>query len=224
MNIEEKTKILVDYIRSLNDFEIVKEIDGNYDHMGATITDAMLQAGTTYETVVRPRVQRIQEQYPEARTISEFIKIIDEVGIYKILQWKDEEKPKRILGVVNFFKKENIETETDLKQWLQEINNIEKLKRLRGIGNKTADYFKILVGIQTSAVDRHLDTFLSEANIKVNGYIEAQQLINKAADQMGVNRAYLDHSIWKYMSSKKPKPLMRRRIGDDKSCEIKRCI
>ncbi|MBE7446994.1 MAG: hypothetical protein HS132_17955 [Planctomycetia bacterium] len=200
MNLEEKTKILVDYIRSLNDFEIVKEIDGNYDHMGATITDAMLQAGTTYETVVRPRVQRIQEQYPEARTISEFIKIIDEVGIYKILQWNDEEKPKRILGVVNFFKKENIETETDLKQWLQEINNIEKLKRLRGIGNKTADYFKILVGIQTSAVDRHLDTFLSEAKIKVNGYIEEHQLINKAADQMGVNRAYLDHSIWKYMS------------------------
>ena len=105
MNIEKKAGILVDYIRSLKDFEIVKEIDGNYDHMGATITDAMLQAGTRYETVVRPRVQRMREQYPEARTLSEFIKIIDEVGIYKMLQWKDEEKPKRILGVLNFFKK-----------------------------------------------------------------------------------------------------------------------
>lgn len=206
MNIEKKAGILVDYIRSLKDFEIVKEIDGNYDHMGATITDAMLQAGTRYETVVRPRVQRMREQYPEARTLSEFIKIIDEVGIYKMLQWKDEEKPKRILGVLNFFKKENIETEADLKQWLQENNNIEKLKQLRGIGNKTADYFKILVGIQTSAVDRHLDTFLRKANIEVNGYNEAQLLINTAADKMNVNQAYLDHSIWKYMSKKKSKP------------------
>ncbi len=51
--------LLVKYLSTLDGFVIVDDPDGPYHHMGATITDAILQAGTTYETVVRPRVKRI---------------------------------------------------------------------------------------------------------------------------------------------------------------------
>lgn len=205
MNADEKAATLVNYVHSLTDFTIVEAIEG-YNHMGATISDAMLQAGVNYRYVVQPRVQRLLEQYPEARTTSGFIRLLTKVGHNNLLDWKDTEKPNRILGVAEFFSSKGIETEADLRQWLQESSNLEKLKQLRGIGNKTADYFKILVGIPTSAVDRHLHGFLSEASIEVNGYDEARRVINKAADLMRINRSHFDHSIWKYKSSRKTKP------------------
>lgn len=205
MNVDEKVANLVSYIHSLTDFVIVETVDGDYDHMGATITDAILQPRISYETTVRPRVQRLLEQYPEARTTSGFLNLLVGIGPNELLKWKGE-KPERVLGVTRFFVEQNIETEAGLREWLQEPSNSARLKQLRGIGDKTADYFKILVGISTSAVDTHLYAFLEAASIEVRGYDEAQQVINEAADLMGIDRRRFDHSIWKYMSTRKAKP------------------
>ena len=47
--------------------------------MGATITDAVLQAGLRYETVVWPRVQHVMT-IPEAATTSGFLAVLRERG------------------------------------------------------------------------------------------------------------------------------------------------
>ena len=104
---------------------------------------------------------------------------------------------------MKFFINEKIETEEQLKQWLLQPNSITRLKLLRGIKDKTANYFKIMVGISESAPDRHLFNFLNKAGLGVNdNFDDTQQIINRAADLMGVNRDHLDHSIWKYESNK----------------------
>jgi hypothetical protein len=198
MNADEKAANLVGYIHVLPDFVIVETVDGDYDHMGATITDAMLQPGIRYETTVRPRVRRLLKQYPEARTTSGFLNLLVDVGPNELLRWKGA-KPERVLGVTRFFVEQNIETEAALREWLQEPSNSARLKQLRGIGDKTADYFRILVGI-------HLYAFLKAASIEVHSYDEAQRVINEAADLMGIDRRRFDHSIWKYMSTLKAKP------------------
>ena len=202
MIIENKVRLLINHIKSLSDFKII-EPDIPYRHMGATITDAMLQAGTTWETVVSPRIQELRHNYPEAKTTTGFLKLLERIGPRELLKWNDPEKPNRVLGVARFFAKEGIETEADLKTWLENEANIVRLKELRGIGNKTADYFKILCGIPTSAVDRHLIKFLNTAGIEIDrvSYSEVREIINKSAEQMGINKSVLDHSIWKYMSS-----------------------
>ena len=61
MNIRDKATALTEHLESLDDFVVVTDVDGSYNHMGATIADAVLQAGTIYDTVVRPRVSRILE-------------------------------------------------------------------------------------------------------------------------------------------------------------------
>lgn len=71
---------VADFVRSLPDFEMVEDLAIPYNHMGATITDAVLQAGLRYETVVWPRVQRIMELFPEAATASGFLKVLHERG------------------------------------------------------------------------------------------------------------------------------------------------
>jgi len=65
---EDNAKALVKYIGTLTDFQIV-DPSYPYNHMGATITDAMLQAGINYEAVVKPRVNCVYGYY-EAKTTS----------------------------------------------------------------------------------------------------------------------------------------------------------
>jgi hypothetical protein len=192
---------LTAYVRSLDDFQIQESFDGDYGHMGATITDAVLQAGLRYETVVKPRVQRVLEQYPQARTTTGFLTLIREEGLEQVWQWKHPEKPARALALAAFFQAEGIETEADLRAWLLHEENIPRLKQNRGVGDKTADYLKILVGIHTSAVDRHLYAFLADAGIPVSSYQQAKAILDGTADRLGVSRTHFDHSVWEYMSS-----------------------
>jgi len=201
MTIEDEAKQLMNYIKSLPDFKII-EPNIPYHHMGTTITDAILQAGITWEAVVKPRVQKLRNNYPEAKTTTGFLNLLRKIGPTKLLEWNDQEKPNRILEVTRFFVNEGIESEADLKVWFKRSVDAERrLKELRGIGNKTVDYFKILSGIQTIAIDRYLLRFLKQAGIDPISYSKAREIVNKAAELIGIKASVLDHSIWKYMSS-----------------------
>ncbi len=199
-----KAARLASYIRSLPDFTMVTPeiIDGNYDHVGATITDAILQAGINYKTVVRPRVQDLRDRHPEARTTSGFLRLLAQESPEKLLRFGGK-KPQLVLEITRFFESQGIQTESDLRTWLQEPAHVDSLRQIKGIGNKTADYFGILVGIQGVAVDVHLSHFLEEAGLGQCAYDEAKQIVSLTADVLGVSRAVLDHSIWLYMSNRR---------------------
>jgi endonuclease III len=170
--------------------------------MGATISDSILQTGLTYESVVRPRINKIRENYGDAKTTSAFLKVLREVGAKIVLDWTDDEKPNRIIGLTEFIVKQGIETERDLQAWLAVETNQSALLRVRGIGRKTVDYLKILVGAKTAAVDRHIFAILSEAGIRTNDYDKAREIVNVAADVRGIDRSCFDHSIWQFMSGR----------------------
>jgi hypothetical protein len=206
MTIADKANKLVQFIRGLSDFSIVTEIDGNYQHLGATIADAVLQANMRYETHVRPRVSRIRKLFPAAATMSGLRSILSARTTPSFLDWSGMDRAKRFDNIVSLLSVEGIETEDDLSQWLMNERNIFKLAMIKGIGPKTIDYFKILTGIQTCAIDRRLLVFLSRGGIEVSSYSEAKEIINLAADLMGVKRAYFDHSIWEYIGSKGLRP------------------
>ena len=200
---EKKALLLSGYIRLLDSLTIVDYFDGNYNHMGATISDAILQAGTKYETVVRPRIEGILEIYAEAATTSAFWQLLKEKGPKTVLRWNDDEKPNRVVEFTKYLLEEGIETEKELGEWISSESNKTRLLQLRGIGPKTIDYIKILAGLQTVAVDQHLYALLREAGIEAASYEEARDILNHTADIMGTERVLLDHSIWQYMSNRK---------------------
>lgn len=203
MDTEKKALLLSGYIRSLDGFTIVDHFDGNYNHMGATISDAILQAGINYEKVVRPKIEKIFKIYPKAITTSAFWQLLKEKGPKTVLGWNDDEKPNRVVELTKFLLKEGIETEKELSEWMVNESNKIRLLKLRGIGPKTIDYIKILAGLQTVAVDQHLYALLREAGIEAASYEEARDILNHTADIMGTERVLLDHSIWQYMSNRK---------------------
>ena len=204
----EDLECLVAHARSLwekGEFPIVEEIDGCYNHMAATAADAILQANLRYETHVAPRVEAIPKKYPEAKTTSAALQVLESVPATEFLNWRGQDRADRFVALLKLFQANRIETEDDLKRcFLEDSKAIEnQLLAQSGIGLKTVSYLKILVGLQTSAVDRHLLRFLEEAGLHCSDEKAAQSLINAAADRLKIPQALFDHSIWHYMKDKK---------------------
>lgn len=199
MTIEDSADRLADFIGQLSGFSIVTSMDGNYCHLGATIADAVLQSNMRYETHVRPRVRRIRRLFPAAATMSGLKRTLTERTSSDFLDWRGMDRVKRFENIVGLFSSESIDTEDDLRNWLINEKNLVKLAMIKGVGPKTLDYFKILTGIQTCAIDRRLRDFLKRADIETSNYDEAKAIINLTADIMGVGRVDLDYSIWEYI-------------------------
>jgi hypothetical protein len=78
-----------------------------YDHIGALIADAALQAAIDFNSVVRPRVQRLLAAWPEADTVDLFLV---RIAADEVLDWKDAEKPARALRLANLLATEGVQT------------------------------------------------------------------------------------------------------------------
>ena len=199
MTLDEKARALLNYLDRLPDFEMSHELDyGDYNHMGAVITAAILQAGLTWKTTVKPRVDRVLRDFPEANTTSKFLKLLEVHGCERVMTWQDHEKPARIVGLAQFLQAENVETENELRSWILSGDKETQLLKCRGVGPKTVDFLKMLVGIPTNAVDRHLAGIVADAGVETSGYQEQHEIINRAADLRDVDRKIFDFSLWKY--------------------------
>ena len=128
------------------------------------------------------------------------LRLLEPIAATEFLDWRGIDRAERFRQVLILFAAEGIEVESDLQEWLSQEPSLLKLRAIKGIGPKTVDYFKILVGVSTSAIDRHLLKFLELAGLTPCGYLDAQAIINATADILSVDRAYFDHSIWQFMS------------------------
>lgn len=195
---------LKEYIDSIDNFNFIEPEACPYrDHIGALFTDAILQAGVNYRSVVRPRVERVLFTFPEAKTVSSFSNVLDLYGVKDVLRWNNAAKIQRMKDLVSFCMIHTIETSSDLTSFLNSDLGEEQLKAINGIGNKTCDYLKRLLGFDTVAVDRHIRNFLVDADIMVEDYSEVKEVVEFTADIMDINRRALDYSIWSYMSHKR---------------------
>jgi hypothetical protein len=166
--------------------------------MGAIIADAILQPGLNYQSVVAPRVKRLQTQFPEAVTTSLFLSVIREIGAREVLSWTHPEKPRRLVALTRFLLGSDVETWIDLRRWLAKEDNRARLLSVRGVGPKTCDYIATLVGLPAVAVDRHISAFVRSAGLTPCGYTQTRDIVIAAAEILHVDVAELDHAIWAY--------------------------
>lgn len=202
MKIKEFEKItkLVDCIsKNMNRFDPVMQRTPYY-HMGATITDAILQAGLNYQHVVYPRVSNLLTKFCDYKTTCDFIILMQTIPLKELINWSNEQKLERITKLCWFLFENQIENEDQLANWLDDNENISKITEIKGIGPKTTDYLKMLSGKQAIPIDRHLFKFLELAGIVVKTYEEANLLYCKAAERLNIQQYELDKKIWMYMS------------------------
>jgi len=194
---------LARFLSTLEGFSVLPVNHGSYEHMGATITDTVLQAGLNYRTVVEPRVQALRQKYPGAKSTTGFLNTIAYEGLKTLLDWNHPEKPQRVLEMTYFFSNERIETEGDLRKWMSHPGNSQLLLGLRGVGPKTLDYLKLLIGIPSVAVDRHIRVVVQEAGLTYKRYADVKEVVGITAEILDVELGSLDRAIWSYMSTRK---------------------
>lgn len=197
---------LKEYIDSIDDFDIIPLEPCPYmDHIGAVFTDTILQAGVNYRKVVWPRVNYILRTFPHADTVHTFADVLDQYGTANVLRWNNKDKIRRLEDLVSFCKYNSIDTANELTEYLRYDLHLDELKSIKGIGDKTCDYMKRLLGFDTVAVDRHVRAFVEGADILCKDYYDIKDVVEYAADFMECARCELDYSIWFYMSQKKHK-------------------
>jgi hypothetical protein len=172
-----------------------------YNHIGATLADTVLQAGLNYRNVVLPRVVRLKKEWPTSCIMSGFLEDLMIVGAHQMLDWKHSEKPQRLVRLARFLANRQIENEIDLREWLSDVTNPRSLLNLSGIGPKSVDYLNRLVGGATVAVDRHVTRFVAGICPGCKSYDEVRQVVCYAADFLEIERAFLDHAIWRFMAA-----------------------
>ncbi len=197
---------LKEYISQIDDFKFIEpEYCPYINHVGALFTDTILQAGVNYRSVVWPRVAHVLDTFPHATTVSIFAEILEDYGTANVLHWSNAEKTQRMNELVLFCLDHQIETSRQLTEFMRYEQNVNMLKDIHGIGNKTCDYLKRLLGFDTVAVDRHIRSFIESADIFCNDYYDIKEIVEYAADFMEKTRRELDYSIWSYMSRKEQK-------------------
>ena len=189
---------LANFIRGKNFAPVAKRKP--YYHMGATITDSILQAGLNYHHVVYPRVLKLITKYPDYKTTCDFIILMQVFPLTEIVDWKNSKKLQRIRDLSWFLYNNGIENEDQLAKWLDIEKNISQLRRVDGVGPKTVDYLKMLSGGQAIAIDRHLFVFLELAGIPHCSYQDAALIYGKAAGVLDMSQYELDKQVWLYMA------------------------
>lgn len=210
MTIDEAIQRLADFIKSLPDFRVYEqhEID-TYDHIGAAIADAVLQAQRDYYSVVAPRTERILKRWPEAKTVSAVLECLKSVSPSEFLDWSDNlsssnylaHRVRRFVEILTLLRNRGVESVADLKDWLTVGDHSARLSAIYGVGPKTTEYIKILVGLQTAAPDTRLREFLAQAGILSAGDVIDREVINRTADLLSIPRSCFDHSIWQYVGT-----------------------
>jgi hypothetical protein len=202
MPTEHAAKQLVEYVKSRPDF-VYHKCDEPYGHIGATVADSILQANNRYSSVM-PRVERIRKKWPGATTVTAVLGLLSSMPATDFLNWQGQDRADRFCDVLRLLRSEGVDSESDFKAWLEKNINLPKLHAINGIGPKTVDYFRIMVGLQGVAIDRRLLKFLSLAGISINqtDYNAAREIINRAADLLSISRSDFDHSIWRYMDGR----------------------
>ena len=174
-----------------------------YNNMAATLSDAILQAGMNYKTVVMPRISDILYRYSNFTSTCDFIILFQTVPIEQIIKWKNKKKQNTLCNLAWLLYNEGVNSEEDFRQWGRVSENEEKLLALDGIGYKTVDYLKLLSGLETIPIDRHLFKFLKDSEIPITTYYDASYIFKSAAKELNIEERLLDKIIWDYMSSRK---------------------
>ncbi len=174
-----------------------------WQHMGAVICDAVIQAGLSYESTVLPRVIELQKAWPDATTVSRFVARLDDGDLETVLDLHNQRKLVTIADVARTLQADGVETADDLRAWLDLDANRSALLDVKGVGPKTLDYIGSLVGRPGVAVDRHLRAFAAEAGVPSAPYNEIRSMFEVAADQLGHDRSGLEHAVWRHMSRRR---------------------
>lgn len=172
----------------------------SYSHMGALISNAILQQRRKYATFVVPRVKKIEAAWPDATTTTRFLDRLDTGGLTEVAEVRGR-FPNYIRNLTVFLQAKGIESPDQLREEFDAADPagfLRDLRRVVGVGPKTRDYLGILSGSKRyAAVDARVQARVRDAGVsEPTSYAHVAAVIEAAAAIMKCEVADLDKAIW----------------------------
>lgn len=168
--------------------------------MGAVICDASFHAQRHYDTMLKPRLLRLQAAWPDAATVTGFQARIQAEDLTVAMAINDRRRAATAHGITAVLTAEGVDTREDLNGWLQEPQNRARLRAVHGVGAKTMDYIANLVGGSAVAIDVHLKTFAAQAGLTDLRYEPLRAAYLDAAQALGQDPAAMEHAVWRHQA------------------------
>ncbi|MFD9339564.1 hypothetical protein ACFWBF_35065 [Streptomyces sp. NPDC060028] len=173
---------------------------GGWTHMGAVICDVSFQPRCNYEATLRPRLIRLQTNWPDANTVRGFQSRLATEDLAVAMKFNHAQKVATAHAITDLLAANGVDTYDDLHAWLDQQANRAALRTVKGVGPKSIDYMGNLVGRSQIAVDVHLRTFAADAGVPVLPYEQLRAVYEEAAALLGHDRGGLEHAIWRSQS------------------------
>ncbi|MFB6528786.1 hypothetical protein [Streptomyces sp. NPDC056399] len=171
-----------------------------WTHMGAVICDVSFQPRCNYKTTLKPRLVRLQANWPDARTVRGFQARIAREDLALAMNFHHARKVATAHGIAGLLAAHGVDTHDDLRTWLDLQAHRAALRTVKGVGPKSLDYIGNLVGRSQIAVDVHLRTFAADAGVPALPYEQLRTVYEEAAALLGHDRGGLEHAVWRYGS------------------------
>ncbi|HET6497755.1 MAG TPA: hypothetical protein VFH17_01690 [Coriobacteriia bacterium] len=202
---EEHSRLLANHVRELLDEGTLvwREMQVPYHNMAATLTDAFLQGGISYDRVVSPKIGIIRRRYSEVVTTADFLAVLQRGDeFWAAINWRGPKKRGWIENAAKVLNGAGVQTEEDLLEMVSARPN--ELRAVPGVGPKTFNYLAALCGAKDQiAIDLQLRRFMRESGIDAGdsmGAAEMEAIYRQAASDLDVSPVVLDHTVWSYMS------------------------
>ena len=164
-------------------------------HVGAVLADAVLQAGMNYRAFVEPRVTRVERNYPTAASVSGLLELLRTHDASTVLNCAHRRKCRTFGELAQLLAVEGVESAEDLRGWLQGAGARAKLMAVHGVAVKTAAYLRLLVGLESIAIDVHLRGAAEEVGVH-GADEELEDLFSEAARRAGASLSKLAAALW----------------------------
>ncbi|MEU1257597.1 hypothetical protein ABZ445_30315 [Streptomyces chartreusis] len=171
-----------------------------WTHMGAVICDASFHARRKYRSTVRPRLQRLQEAWPDADTVRGFQARLAGEDLAAVMHFNAPRRVSTAHGITDLLVANGVDTRADLYAWLDHRASRAALRTVKGVGPKTVDYIGILVGRSQVAIDVHLRAFAAEAGVSGLSYEQLRTVYEEAAALLAHEPGGFEHAVWQFKS------------------------
>lgn len=182
------------------DFSMKPEEFG-YNNPFLIIADAVLSINRQYNTFVKPRIELLKIKFNEINNLDEIYEFICSRGkeeFMNLWNYNHLQRVELLIEIIKFFieyRKEN-NFGDDLKAMKHWAHSKKELP-IRGIGFKTNQYLRMMLGVSTVKPDVHLHRAVKEAVSKKVSDKEVVSIIESAANKLNLEATSLDHAIWK---------------------------
>lgn len=187
-----------------------EQVTRGYTHMGGLIAHSALQRLRKSDAVVRPRVDRLIDTWPDANTTTDFLLKVaatDAEGtgygaLGEVLPWRGPERLIQMVKTAEVFDAFGIDTVEQLRAALTDpVSRAEVQQRLRkvhNVGPKTRDFIDILAGLnESAAIDVRIKLAADGAGIANQSYGHLSAVLHEAARIRGWRVGDLDALLWK---------------------------